>query len=65
MLRKENESFTCEAESEYFDSYGYILKPKGDLTEVSAWIDYKVVEHEEILGRGISVLLSMLKKFVE
>ena len=63
--RKENEIFTGAAESEQFTSYGYILNPKGDLTEVSAWIDYKIVEHEEILGRGILFILNDLKKFAE
>jgi len=63
--RKENEMFTSTAESENFTSYGYILKAKGDLTEVSAWIDYKIVEHEEILGRGILFILNDLKKFAE
>ena len=45
MLRKENESFTCKAESEDFTLFGYSLKTKGDMTEVSAWVDYKIVEH--------------------
>ena len=63
--RKENETFTSTAEAEHFTSYGYVLEPKGDLTEVSAWIDYKIVEHEEILERGILFILNDLKKFAE
>ncbi|MFX1589516.1 MAG: SRPBCC family protein [Promethearchaeota archaeon] len=63
--RKENEIFTSTAEAEHFTSYGYALNPKGDLTEVSSWIDYKIVEHEEILGRGIIYILNDLKKFAE
>ncbi|MFX0019786.1 MAG: SRPBCC family protein [Promethearchaeota archaeon] len=63
--RKENEIFTNTAESEYFTSFGYVLKAKGDLTEVSAWIDYKIVEHEKILERGILFILNDLKKFAE
>ena len=63
--RKENEIFTNTAKSEHFTSFGYVLNPKGDLTEVSAWIDYKIVEHEEILGRGILFILNDLKKFAE
>ncbi|MFX1418541.1 MAG: SRPBCC family protein [Promethearchaeota archaeon] len=63
--QKENESFTCEAVSEYFNSFGYSLKTKGDITEVSSWIDYKIVEHEKILQRGIKYILGGLKSFVE
>ncbi len=63
--RKENESFTCTAESEHFNPFGYSLKAKGDITEVSSWIDYKIVEHEKILERGIKLILGGLKNFVE
>ena len=57
--------FTSKAEAEHFTSYGYVLKAKGDLTEVSAWIDYNIVKHEEILERGILFILNDLKKFAE
>ncbi|MFX0179401.1 MAG: SRPBCC family protein [Candidatus Hodarchaeota archaeon] len=63
--RKENEMVTSKAEAEQFTSFGYVLKAKGDLTEVSSWIDYKIVEHEEILGRGIIYILNDLKNFAE
>ncbi|UCC18237.1 MAG: hypothetical protein JSV62_08965 [Promethearchaeota archaeon] len=63
--RSENEKFICKAESEDFNSFGYSLKAKGDITEVSSWIDYKIVEHEKILQRGIKYILGGLKGFVE
>ncbi len=63
--QKENEGITCKAESENFNSFGYVLKTKGNMTEVTSWIDYKIVEHEKILQRGIKYILGGLKGFVE
>ncbi|MFX1380194.1 MAG: SRPBCC family protein [Promethearchaeota archaeon] len=63
--KKENKGFTCKAVSENFNSFGYSLKARGDITEVSSWIDYKIVKHEKILQRGIKYILRGLKSFVE
>lgn len=42
-----------------------IPKEKGDMTELSYWVDYKIVEHEKILKRTHKIILNGLKNFVE
>ncbi len=61
----ENERVSLKVDHPDFNGYGYISKEKGDMTELSYWVDYKVVEHEKILARSIKFLLDELKKFVE
>jgi len=48
-----------------FTDFGFKLKGKGVITEVSEWVDYEIVKHEELLGRAIIFQLNGLKKFVE
>ncbi len=61
----ENERVSLEVEHPDFNGYGYISKEKGDITELSYWVDYKVVEHEKLLARTQKFLLNGLKNFVE
>ncbi|MFX0037586.1 MAG: SRPBCC family protein [Candidatus Hermodarchaeota archaeon] len=61
----ENERISVKTEHPEFIGYGYILKKKGDMTDLSYWVDYKVVEHEKILKRSNMILLNGLKDFVE
>jgi len=61
----ENERISIEVEHPDINRYGYILKEKGDMTNLSYWVDYKFVEHEKILERANMVLLKGLKNFVE
>ncbi|NVM37477.1 MAG: hypothetical protein HWN81_17915, partial [Candidatus Lokiarchaeota archaeon] len=35
------------------------------MTELSYWVDYKIVEHEKIIKRYHTILLNGLKNFVE
>lgn len=61
----ENERVSLEVEHPDFNGYGYILKEKGDMTELSYWVDYEIVKHEKILKRGLKIILNGLKNFVE
>ncbi|MFX0056773.1 MAG: SRPBCC family protein [Candidatus Hodarchaeota archaeon] len=63
--RIENEKISFDVESADFNAYGYILKTKGDVTELCYWVDYKIVEHEKILKRALTYLLNHLKNFVD
>ena len=64
--RKENKKLSFKTlDRTDFGDFGYKLKRKGDKTEVSSWIDYEIVKHEELLGRSSRYLLEGLKKFVE
>ncbi len=63
--RIENKRVSVEVENPDFNGYGYILKEKGDTTELSYWVDYKSVKHEKILKRTHKILLNGLKNFVE
>ena len=61
----ENKKLSVKVNHIDFNEYGYILKEKGDMTNLSYWIDYKIVEHEKLLQRANMVLLKGLKNFVE
>jgi hypothetical protein len=61
----ENERISVKVDHFDINEYGYILKEKGDITDLSYWVDYKVVEHEKLLQRANMVLLKGLKNFVE
>ena len=63
--RIENERVSFEVDHPDFNGYGYISKEKGDMTELSYWVDYKIVEHEKILKRGLKIIINGLKNFVE
>ncbi len=61
----ENERISVKTEHPDISGYGYTLIGKGDMTDLSYWVDYKVVEHEKILKRSNMILLNGLKNFVE
>jgi len=63
--RIENERVSLEVEHPDFNGYGYISKEKGNMTELTHWVDYKIVKHEKILKRGLKIILNGLKNFVE
>lgn len=63
--RIENERVSLEVEHPDFNGYGYISKEKGNMTELTHWVDYKIVKHEKILKRGLKIVLNGLKNFVE
>jgi len=61
----ENERISVKTEHPDINGYGFTLKEKGDMTDLSYWVDYKVVEHEKFLERSLKVILNGLKNFVE
>jgi hypothetical protein len=48
-----------------FSEFGFKLEGKGDLTEVSEWINCEMDEHKENLGNSIDYLLASLKRYIE
>ncbi|UCD02535.1 MAG: SRPBCC family protein [Promethearchaeota archaeon] len=60
-----NKMISVKTEHPDIKGYGFILKEKGDMTDLSYWVDYKIVEHEKILERSNMVILNGLKNFVE
>ncbi len=63
--RIENESLSLKVNHPDFNGYGYILKEKGDMTELSYWVDYKILKHEKIKKRSLTTILNGLKNFIE
>jgi len=63
--RVENKRISFKVDSPDFNSYGYILKAKGDITELSYWTDYKIVQHKKILKRYQIHHLNHVKNFVD
>ncbi|MFW9999114.1 MAG: hypothetical protein ACFE9Q_07085 [Candidatus Hodarchaeota archaeon] len=61
----ENKKISVKIEHPDINRYGYILKEKGNMTDLSYWVDCKIAEHEKLLQRAIMVLLRGLKNFVE
>lgn len=60
-----NKMISVKTEHPDVSGYGYILKEKGDMTDLSYWVDYKTGEQEKILERSNKVILKGLKNFVE
>jgi len=61
----ENKKITAEVEHPDFNGYGYILNEKGDMTDLSYWVDYEIITNEKIQARSLKILLNEIKNFVE
>lgn len=61
----ENERLSMKVEHPDITGYGFILKEKLDMTELSYWLDYKKITTERIQARSIEILLKEIKKFTE
>ncbi|MFX1365482.1 MAG: SRPBCC domain-containing protein [Promethearchaeota archaeon] len=61
----ENEKICMKADHPEFGEYCFILKEKGDMTELSYSVDYKTITKEKIQARSLEILLKEIKKFVE
>jgi hypothetical protein len=61
----ENKRVTVETDGGPFERYGYILKPKGNITNVTVWGEFDDESKEKMLLSAGLVLLKCLKKYVE
>ena len=48
-----------------FSEFGFKLEQKGNLTDVSEWINYEIEDHRENLTNSIEYLLASLKRFMD
>lgn len=62
---KENESITWFMEKSDMNSFGYILTPKKDATEVVAWAEFSDKKLAKILKKSTESVLEGLKIFTE
>ncbi|MFX1363359.1 MAG: hypothetical protein ACFFCE_10095 [Promethearchaeota archaeon] len=46
------------------DSIGYILEPKGDLTEVKLWTEFENKKFRKIFEKTANLVLKSLKNYV-
>jgi hypothetical protein len=63
--RVENKRISFNVDNPDYNAYGYILKTKGEVTELSYWADYKIVEHKKILKRYQIHHLNNVKNFID
>jgi hypothetical protein len=61
----ENERISLDIDGSIFTKMGYILKPKGDMTNVRCWGEFENEKNEKILTSAGGMLLESLKRFVE
>ncbi len=61
----ENKRVTFEIEGSIFTKMGYVLKPKGNKTNVICWGEFDDEKNTKILESAGGVLLEGLKKFSE
>ena len=61
----ENEKISMKIEEGIFNAMGYILSPKGDLTNVLIWGEFDDEKKEKILVKAAELLLKSLKSYVE
>ena len=60
-----NEKLSLKIEGGIFSSMGYLLSPKGDITEALLWGEFDDEKNEKILVKAAEVLLECLKNFAE
>lgn len=60
-----NEKMTVKQEGSPMTTMGYIMSPKGDVTEVTIWGEYENPDHEGMLGVAGDIFLKSLKKYAE
>ena len=60
-----NEKLSLKIEGGIFSSMGYLLSPKGDITEALLWGEFDDEKNEKILVKAGEVLLECLKNFAE
>lgn len=63
--RVPDERISFAIEGGPFSKMGYILTPKGDKTEATAWAEFEDESQEKILGMAGEMLLESLRKFAE
>ena len=61
----ENEKISGKIEKGIFDAMGYILAPKGDLTNVTMWGEFEDEKNEKILEKAGELVLKSLKTYIE
>ncbi|MBD3254338.1 MAG: hypothetical protein GF383_04555 [Candidatus Lokiarchaeota archaeon] len=60
-----NKKISLSVEGGAFRNYGYILKKKGDSTEVTLWAEFEDESQEKMLLKAGMLLLQSLKNYVE
>ena len=60
-----NEKLSLKIEGGILSSMGYLLSPKGDITEALLWGEFDDEKNEKILVKAGEVLLECLKNFAE
>ncbi len=63
--RVENKKISYEFEGSPMTKMGYILTPKGDVTEVAGWAEFESEAFGKVLETAADMLLNSLKKFAE
>jgi len=61
----ENKSISFIIDGGVFNKLGYVLAPKGDLTEATLWAEFDDQSKEKMLLKAGEVLLNSLKKYAE
>jgi len=61
----ENEHITWHMEESDIKSIGYILEPKGDLTEVTIWSEFENKKLRKSYEKTANLVLKGLKNFVD
>lgn len=61
----ENERISAKVDHPQFMRYGYVLKEKGDVTELSHWMEYEAITHEKIQARSHEIILKEIKNYTE
>jgi len=62
---EENKKISFDIEGSIFTKMGYVLKSKGDTTNVSIWGEFEEERNKRILESAGGVLLEGLKRFAE
>ena len=61
----ENEHITWHMEKSDMDSIGYIVEPKGDLTEVTLWTEFENEKLRKGYEKTADLVLKSLKNYVD
>ncbi|MFX1568243.1 MAG: SRPBCC family protein [Promethearchaeota archaeon] len=61
----ENEHVTWHMENSDMDSIGYIVEPKGDLTEVTLWTEFENKKLRKGYEKAAALVLKGLKNYVD
>ena len=61
----ENKRISVKTDHPEITGVSYILNKKGDITEISCWVEYKTITYEKMIMRSLKIKTRSFKEYVE